>query len=104
MKGLHKRGRAVLAALLLAALAAGSVPAAPAAVAPEGGGSLVAWLDGWLARLVPGWAVAGSESEEPPPDSGSIAFDDPASIDTCDPTIPSTCTEGDGLPDFDPDG
>jgi hypothetical protein len=104
MKGLHKRGRAVLAALLLATLAAGSVPAAPAAVAPEGDGSLVAWLDGWLARLLPGWAVAGSESEEPPPGSEGIAFDDPASIETCDPTMPETCDEGEGLPDLDPDG
>lgn len=104
MKGLHKKGRAVLAALLLATLAAGSVPAAPAAVAPEGDGSLVAWLEGWLAWLVPSWVVAGSESEPPPPSGDGIAFDDRASTEICDPTMPDTCDGGEGLPDLDPDG
>ena len=104
MKGLHQRGRAVVAALLLACLVGASVPATPASVVPQDDASLVAWLEGWLARLVPSWFAAASESEPPPPDGEGIAFDDPANSESCDPTTATTCTEGDGLPDFDPDG
>ena len=104
MKRLQQRGRAALAALLLASLAAG-VSAAPVVSEPDDRGSWVAWIDDWLARLVPGWASAGDASEEPPPPSGGgIAFDDPANSETCDSTITTTCTGGDGLPDMDPDG
>lgn len=106
MKRLHQRGRAGVAALLLAMLAAAAVPAAPAVVVPDDGGSIAAWLEGWLARLVPDWVVAGSETPEPsaPPSGDGTAFDDTSSSETCDPTISVSCQEGETLPDLDPDG
>lgn len=103
-KPVPKKWRAALAALLLAALPVAIVSASPAAGSFDAPGSLAERVEsaiaGWLASLLPGWATAGSETapadpvSSPVPDGGSTAL-------ACDPT---TCTEGETLPDFDPDG
>ena len=98
MKGLHRKVKIVLPALLVAAaLPVAALPMAPATVSPEAGEPFVAWLEGWLARLVPDWVAAATET--PPPEG--IPFDDPDASQVCDPM---TCTEGETLPDWDPDG
>lgn len=105
MKGLHRMRRWPLAVLLAVSLTATVVAAPSAAPAPEPASTFAEWVGVWLARLVPGWAVAASErADQPPlPPSGEgVAFDDPASSESCDPTIPSTCPES--WPDLDPDG
>lgn len=104
MRPMQKRWGAALAALLLAALPLATASASPAAGAVDPGGSvaerLEGWVTGWLTWLLPGWATAASETapvdptSSPVPDDGSTAL-------ACDST---TCTEGETLPDFDPDG
>jgi hypothetical protein len=102
----QKKWRAALAALLLAALPGMVASASPAAGPLDVAGSVAEWVegwaDGWLARLVPTWATAGSETapDEPP---ATVAPDDGVSLSVpaCDAT---TCTEGDTLPDWEPNG
>lgn len=103
MKGLLRKVRSVLPALLVAvALPVAALPSAPATASAGAGESasesLVAWVEGWLQRLAPGWMAAATET--PPPSEG-IPFDDGVAIESCEPT---TCTEGETLPDWDPDG
>jgi hypothetical protein len=101
MKGLRRKVKIVLPALLVAAaLPVAALPMSPATASPEAGEPFVAWLEGWLARLVPDWVAAATET--PPPPEG-IPFDDGEAIESCDPTM-TICTGGDTLPDWDPDG
>lgn len=105
MVSLHRKWRAALAALLLAALPVAVVSAAPAAGPLDLVGSAAEWLegwaDGWLARLLPGRANAGAEAAPADPPAGVAPGDDLLPAGGC---VGTTCTEGQSLPDFDPDG
>lgn len=103
MKGLPRRGRVALAALLLATVAAAGSSALPAHGADDGR-SLSAWIEGWLVRLVPEWVLTVASEAPPAEGTDGIAFDDPQAGEVCVPTIDPSCTGGEGLPDLDPDG
>lgn len=102
---LHKKWRAGLAALLLAALPVAVVSASPAAAPLDLAGSVAGWLegwaDGWVAWLLPGRATAGAEAVPAEPPTDVAPGDDSLLTDDCDPII---CKEGKLMPDFDPDG
>lgn len=106
MVSLHKKGRAALAAFLLAALPVAVASASPATGPLDAAGAVGEWLegwaDGWLAWLLPGRAAAGAEAAAPVEPPTNVAPGEDSLFGTgCEGTI---CTEGESLPDFDPDG
>ena len=105
MRSLQGRWRVVVAALVLAALPVAAVSASPLSQAVEGAVSLAdrvaSHVGDWMARLVPEWATAAAETAPPEAPAG-IALDDEQehSVGCTSPF----CTEGETLPDFDPNG
>jgi hypothetical protein len=109
MTSSQKKWRAAVAALLLAVLPVAVVSASPAGGPLEEAGSIAGslaewvdgWAGGWLSRLLPGRAGAASETEPGEPPATVAPGDDDSLASTCDET---TCTEGESLPDWLPDG